>query len=119
MSPQRWGWPSRFSQKNDAQTKSRNRSFVGYPTKTCFAPAQGEQQMQSLSTAPYLWPLAIMLIGTAASLAGGALSGVVIGARHLGPKLAALMGAFFGPLAGATGLAFGVLVLALFGVRAG
>lgn len=75
--------------------------------------------MESLSAAPYLWPLAILLIGTAASLAGGALSGIVIGGKHLGPNLAALMGAFFGPLAGTTGLAIGLLVLALLGSRGG
>lgn len=74
--------------------------------------------MQSLSVESYLWPLAILLIGTAASLAGGALSGLVLGGKDLGVHLAALMGAFFGPLAGATGLAIGLLVLTLFGVRA-
>jgi hypothetical protein len=74
--------------------------------------------MQSLSASPYLWPLAILLIGTAASLAGGALVGLAIGGRHLGPQLAALMGAFFGPLAGATGLVIGLLVLSLLGLGA-
>jgi hypothetical protein len=75
--------------------------------------------MESISAAPYLWPLAILLIGTAASIAGGALSGIFIGGKDLGPNLAALMGAFFGPLAGATGIALGLLVLALLGLRAG
>jgi hypothetical protein len=74
--------------------------------------------MQSLAAAPYFWPLAIMVIGTAASLAGGALSGIIIGGKDLGPNLAALMGAFFGPLAGVTGLAGGLLALALFGLGA-
>ena len=64
---------------------------------------------------PYLWPLAIMLIGTAASVAGGALGGVLVGGRELGPYLAALMGAFFGPLAGVGGIALGLLALALLG----
>ena len=75
--------------------------------------------MESLSAAPYLWPLTVLLIGIAASLAGGALSGLAIGGRHLGPKLAAMMGAFFGPLAGVTGLATGLLAMSLLGLRAG
>ena len=69
--------------------------------------------MENLSAEATLWPLAILLTGTLASLAGGALSGIVLGGRHFGPKLAALMGAFFGPLAGATGLAAGLLLLAM------
>jgi hypothetical protein len=71
--------------------------------------------MGSLSAQTFLWPLAIMLAGTAASLVGGALSGIALGARHLGPSLAALMGAFFGPLASIIGLGLGLLVLALVG----
>jgi hypothetical protein len=71
--------------------------------------------MGSLFAQTFLWPLAIMLAGTAASLVGGALSGIALGARHLGPSLAALMGAFFGPLASIIGLGLGLLVLALVG----
>lgn len=69
--------------------------------------------MGSLTAQTYLWPLAIMLVGTAASLVGGALSGMALGARHLGPSLAALMGAFFGPLASVIGLGLGLLVVAV------
>jgi|EndMetStandDraft_3_1072993.scaffolds.fasta_scaffold516177_2 hypothetical protein len=68
--------------------------------------------MQGLSVSQYLWPL---LIGSAASVAGGALAGLAIGSKDLGPNLAATMGAFFGPLAGVTGVAIGLLVLSLFG----
>ncbi len=75
--------------------------------------------MENLTSAAYLWPLAILLLGTAASLAGGALAGMTIGGRDLGPHLAALMGAFFGPLAGATGIAIGLLALAVLGTRTG
>ena len=71
--------------------------------------------MGSLTAQTYIWPLATMPIGTAASLAGGALSGIVLGARHLGPSLAALMGAFFGPLASVIGLGLGLFVVALIG----
>jgi hypothetical protein len=69
--------------------------------------------MRTLAADPYLWPLILLLIGTAASVAGGALSGIVIAGKELGAELAGMMGAFFGPLAGATGIAAGLLVLAL------
>lgn len=71
--------------------------------------------MQPLTADPILWPLAVLLIGAAASAAGGALGGLVIGARDLGPSLAATMGAFFGPLAGVSGIALGLLVIAWIG----
>jgi hypothetical protein len=38
-----------------------------------------------------------------------------MGAKDLGPNLAALMGAFFGPLAGASGLTLGLAALAFLG----
>lgn len=69
--------------------------------------------MEQLADVPYLWPLAILLIATAASLVGGALGGMAIGGRELGVHLSALMGAFFGPLAGVTGVAIGLVILAL------
>jgi hypothetical protein len=71
--------------------------------------------MEQLAADPYLWPLVILLIGTAASIVGGAISGVVIGGKALGAELAGLMGAFFGPLAGMTGIAAGLILLALIG----
>jgi hypothetical protein len=74
--------------------------------------------MQSLSAAPYLWPLPALLIGATASLAGGALAGLAIGSRHLGPNLAAMTGTLFGPLAGVTGPAIGLLAMSLLEVRA-
>lgn len=74
--------------------------------------------MENLPASDYWWPLGVLLTGTIASLGGGALTGLALGARDLGPNLAALMGAFFGPLAGASGLTLGLFALALFGVRA-
>jgi hypothetical protein len=56
-----------------------------------------------------------LFVGMAASLAGGALGGVAVGGKALGNELAALMGAFYGPLAGATGIVIGLIVLALLG----
>jgi hypothetical protein len=64
---------------------------------------------------PYLWPVLCLLIGAVASMAGGATSAVLIAGKELGVNLAALMGAFFGPLAGVTGIAAGLILLALIG----
>ena len=44
--------------------------------------------------------LLVLAVGGAASLIGGALGGVAIGGKALGNELAALMGGFYGPLAG-------------------
>lgn len=56
-----------------------------------------------------------IIIGTVASLAGGALGGMIIGRKDLGPKLAAMMGAFYGTLGGLPGIIVG---LALIGIGA-
>jgi hypothetical protein len=54
-----------------------------------------------------------LIAGTAASLIGGAIGGVVVGGKALGNELAAMMGGFYGPLAGVPGLLVGLIVLAL------
>ena len=46
-----------------------------------------------------LGAFALLLLALVLALAGGALTGVRIGAAALGRELAALMGAFFGPTA--------------------
>ncbi len=56
-----------------------------------------------------------LVVGVAASLVGGAAGGVLIGGKALGNELAATMGGFFGPLAGVTGIAIGLIALALIG----
>jgi hypothetical protein len=71
--------------------------------------------MERLAADPYLWFLTLVLIAAAASMIGGALSGIAIAGRELGIHLAALMGAFFGPLAGTSGVAVGLVALALIG----
>lgn len=53
------------------------------------------------------------IVGLAASVAGGALGGIMIGGKALGNQLAGMMGGFFGPLAGGGGLVLGLVVLAL------
>ncbi|MGO9132795.1 MAG: hypothetical protein ACLP8A_01935 [Methylovirgula sp.] len=51
--------------------------------------------------------------GIAASLVGGAVGGVLVGGKAIGNELAALMGGFYGPLAGATGTFIGILLFSL------
>jgi hypothetical protein len=51
--------------------------------------------------------------GTAASIVGGALGGIAVGGKALGNELAAMMGGFYGPLAGFTGVALGLIVVSL------
>ena len=50
-------------------------------------------------------------IGVIASIAGGAVGGVLVGGKHMGNGLAATMGGFFGPVAGVPGLIIGLAVL--------
>ncbi len=59
--------------------------------------------------------LLVLAVGGAASLIGGALSGVAIGGKSLGNQLAALMGGFYGPLAGIPGIVVGLFILNLIG----
>lgn len=53
-----------------------------------------------------------LALGVAASIFGGAVGGVMIGGKHLGNELAAMMGGFYGPLAGAGGVLLGLAVYA-------
>ena len=56
-----------------------------------------------------------LIVGIAASVAGGALGGIAVGGKALGNELAAMMGGFYGPLAGVPGILIGLIVLALIG----
>jgi hypothetical protein len=52
-----------------------------------------------------------LAIGIVASVAGGALGGILVGGKALGNELAAMMGSFYGPLAGSGGVALALLAL--------
>lgn len=52
-------------------------------------------------------------IGIAASIVGGAIGGVVVGGKAIGNEVAAMMGGFFGPLAGASGVLIGLILIAI------
>ncbi len=54
-----------------------------------------------------------LIVGVMASIIGGALGGIAVGGKALGNELAALMGGFYGPLAGLPGVLLGLVVLAL------
>ncbi len=56
-----------------------------------------------------------LIVGLAASIIGGALGGMVVGGKVLGHELAAMMGGFYGPLAGFIGVTVALIVLALIG----
>lgn len=60
--------------------------------------------------------LAIALaLATLAALGGGAIGGVLTGGKDIGYPLAALMGGFYGPMAGLLGVAVGLGVLLVVG----
>ena len=54
-----------------------------------------------------------LAIGIVASIAGGALGGILVGGKAIGNELAGMMGAFYGPLAGSGGIALALLALKL------
>jgi hypothetical protein len=56
-----------------------------------------------------------LIVGTAASIIGGALGGIMVGGKAIGNELAAMMGGFYGPLAGVAGIVLGLIVLAAIG----
>lgn len=64
---------------------------------------------------PFIWPLALIGLAFLASLAGGAVAGMVIAGKQFGAELAVQMGGLFGLLAGVPGIALALLILALIG----
>ncbi|MEZ5829686.1 MAG: hypothetical protein R3D05_00730 [Dongiaceae bacterium] len=57
--------------------------------------------------------LAAFGLGIIGSIVGGALGGIVVGGKHIGNELAALMGGFYGPIAGIGGVIVGIVALQL------
>jgi hypothetical protein len=55
----------------------------------------------------------LVIVALFSGALGGALGGIVIGGKALGNELAAMMGAFFGPVAATPGVAIGLIILAL------
>jgi hypothetical protein len=57
--------------------------------------------------------LCAVVLGTVFSILGGAAGGVFVGGKALGNELAAMMGGFYGPLAGAVGVFVGTIIALL------
>lgn len=56
----------------------------------------------------YLEYIALALV---ASLIGGAIGGIVVGGKHLGNELAAMLGGFYGPMAAVPGAILAFIIL--------
>lgn len=55
----------------------------------------------------------LVLLALVSGAIGGAIGGLIVGGKALGNELAAMMGAFFGPVASMPGVAVGLIILAL------
>jgi hypothetical protein len=62
--------------------------------------------------------VAAIVVGGAASLAGGYVAGNVLAGKVIGRDLAGFLGMLYGPTAGATGVVAGVAIVALLASRA-
>jgi hypothetical protein len=62
--------------------------------------------------------LVALIIGLVCSGIGGAIGGIAIGGKSLGNELAAMMGSFYGPIAGVPGLVAGGKYAAAFAALA-
>jgi len=54
-----------------------------------------------------LWYIIALVIGAI----GGAVGGMIVGGKHMGYELAAMMGCFFGPMAAAPGVLIALIIL--------
>jgi len=50
-------------------------------------------------------------IALAIGAVGGAIGGIIVGGKHMGNELAAMMGGFFGPIAAAPGVLLALIIL--------
>ena len=50
------------------------------------------------------------VVGLVASIAGGAVGGILTGGKHLGNEVAGMMGAFYGPIGGFHGTLIALLL---------
>ncbi len=58
----------------------------------------------------FVWGALIALV---VGIAGGAIGGVIVGGKHIGNELAAMMGGLYGPMATVPGILIGLLILKL------
>jgi hypothetical protein len=71
--------------------------------------------VQEMTSGSVSWVSASLLCSIALVLgaAGGALGGMLVGGKHIGYGLSAMMGTFFGPIAALPGVLVALLVLFL------
>lgn len=55
----------------------------------------------------------LLVLALASGVVGGAIGGIIVGGKALGNELAAMMGAFFGPIASVPGVVAALVILAL------
>ncbi len=55
----------------------------------------------------------LLVLALVSGALGGAIGGIIVGGKALGNELAAMMGAFFGPIASISGVAAALVILAL------
>ena len=65
---------------------------------------------ENISLASFFWSVLIALV---IGVVGGAVGGIIVGGKHLGNELAAMMGAFYGPMASIPGVLIGLIILKL------
>lgn len=63
---------------------------------------------ENITLISFIWGTMLALIF---GIAGGAVGGMIVGGKHIGNGLAALMGAFYGPMATIPGIVIGLLIL--------
>ncbi len=65
---------------------------------------------ENITLISFVWGALIALV---VGIIGGAIGGMIVGGKHIGNELAAMMGAFYGPMATIPGILIGLLILKL------
>ncbi len=55
--------------------------------------------------------LGLIVLALFASVIGGAIGGIIVGGKHLGNELAAMLGGFYGPMAAVPGVILALIIL--------
>ena len=57
--------------------------------------------------------LGLIVLALFASVIGGAIGGIIVGGKHLGNELAAMLGGFYGPMAAVPGVILALIILVI------
>jgi len=55
--------------------------------------------------------IGLIALAIVAGIIGGAIGGIIVGGKHLGNELAAMMGGFYGPMAAIPGIVIALIAL--------